>query len=221
LYSSIFEKIEGREMVWQYLKETIKFAEDILKTSKVLCFDWRFRRTSATCGVEDQLADLENARFRALAPAALVHCDYSYTGGLETLQIHLRPDEYDDIITGRCRAKIINVWRPLQTVQNTPLILCDRQSVRSDDILEVDQVSPEKVELSMSLKYHPSQKYYWLSRQSNEEILMFTSWDSVQDNGSASHTPHGAYVNESYVNPIDPRESVEVRLIVMWTVESK
>jgi hypothetical protein len=92
---------------------------------------------------------------------------------------------------------LYSVWRPLQTVQNTPLILCDRQSVRSDDILEVDQVSPEKVELSMSLKYHPSQKYYWLSRQSNEEILMFTSWDSVQDNGSASKMNFEEYINSS------------------------
>jgi hypothetical protein len=79
-----------------------------------------------------------------------------------------------------------SVWRPLQTVENTPLILCDRRSVRSDDILEVDQVSPAKVELSMSLKYNQNQIYYWLSDQCNEEILMFTSWDSVQDNSIAS-----------------------------------
>jgi hypothetical protein len=41
LRGSIFEKSEGREMVWRYLKETIKFAEEILNVQKVLCFDWR------------------------------------------------------------------------------------------------------------------------------------------------------------------------------------
>ncbi len=41
LVSQTFENVEGRELVWQYLKETIAVAEETLKASKVLCFDWR------------------------------------------------------------------------------------------------------------------------------------------------------------------------------------
>ena len=44
----------------------------------------QFRKTGASCNVDDQLNDLENARYRALAPAALMHCGLS-TFELESL----------------------------------------------------------------------------------------------------------------------------------------
>jgi len=174
-------------------------------------------RTDAACDIKEQLDDLENARFRALAPAALMHCDYSYKGGLETLQIHLSDQEFEDVVRGVCRAKIVNVWRPLRTVQQTPLVVVDRRTVRYEDIVEVDQVAPTKVEFSMSLKYQKGQNYYWLSDQSADEVILFTSWDSIQGSVTANHTPHGACMNLSASAGLQPRESVEVRLIVMWS----
>ena len=67
--------------------------------------------------------------------------------------------------------------------------MCDRRTVRSHDIIEVDQVAPTKVELSMSLRFREGQRYYWLSDQSPEEVIMFTSWDSEQDDLIASKKP--------------------------------
>ena len=112
--------------------------------------------------------------------------------------------------------------------------MCDRRTVRSQDIVEVDQVAPTKLELSMSLKHQEGQKYYWLPKQTPEEVTIFTSWDSEQGNVIASqelqnlrhetpflivdtdHTPHGAYMNAPLDEAMEPRESVEVRLIVLW-----
>jgi hypothetical protein len=83
---------------------------------------YQFRRTGATSGVHDQMEDLENARYKALAPASLMHCgmwafilpyhadkilDYSYTGGLETLEIHLTAEELAEVTERRSRAKIV------------------------------------------------------------------------------------------------------------------
>lgn len=74
-------------------------------------------------------------------------------------------------------------------MEHTPLVLCDRRTIRTDDILEVDQVAPTKVELSMSLKFKEDQKYYWLSDQTPEEVVLFTSWDSVQSELFAGESP--------------------------------
>lgn len=41
LRPQIFENASERELVWQYLKETIRLVQETLHASKVLCFDWR------------------------------------------------------------------------------------------------------------------------------------------------------------------------------------
>jgi hypothetical protein len=33
----------------------------------------------------------------------------------------------------------------------------------------------------MSLKFREGQQYYWLSNQTAEEVVFFTSWDSEQN----------------------------------------
>jgi hypothetical protein len=75
-------------------------------------------------------------------------------------------------------------------VQQTPLVVVDRRTVRYEDIIEVDQVAPTKVEFSMSLKYQKGQNYYWLSDQSADEVILFTSWDSIQGSLTASKAIH-------------------------------
>jgi hypothetical protein len=86
----------------------------------------------------------------------------------------------------------------------------------------------------MSLKHRTAQQYYYLSDQSPQEVIFFTSWDSNQDSMRASmdrssllsrallilfmvgHTPHGACMKGPMTIDLPCRESVEVRLIVMW-----
>ncbi|KAK0726819.1 hypothetical protein B0T26DRAFT_764105 [Lasiosphaeria miniovina] len=188
LSAAVFESNGNREEVWRYLKETITLTELVLQAPKAMCFDWGLRRTNADCEIRGQLDNLGDARYRALPPTNLMHCDYSYDGGLETLKIHLSPYEISE---GRCKAKIINVWRPMQTVCCSPLVLCDRRTVhpKANDIVDVDQVAPTKAEQSITLTYRPTQGYHWLSNQQPEEVTIFTSWTSDQDDEIASAVP--------------------------------
>jgi len=86
--------------------------------------------------------------------------------------------------------------------------------------MDVDQVAPTKMEQSMTLKYRPYAQFHWLSNQEPEEVAVFTSWDSVQGGTISSHTPHGAHIEDNSKGPVCLRESVEVRLIVMWAGEA-
>ncbi|KAK0726507.1 hypothetical protein B0T21DRAFT_413836 [Apiosordaria backusii] len=219
LRADMFEDFRNRPEVGAYLEETTHLAMQALNAPRALCIDWRFRRSGSTSGVRDQLDEIGKARHRALAPAGVMHCDYSYRGGLTTLQKHLTPDEFQDVLGGGGGLK--SVWRALSRVENTPLVFCDRRTVRLEDALELDQVSPAQVEQSMVLKYRASQRWFWLSRQDPEEVVLFTSWDSVRGGDILGHTPHGAFVEgEAGEGYGKPRESVEVRLVVMWQHET-
>lgn len=78
--------------------------------------------------------------------------------------------------------KKYSVWRPLlPIVEDSPLALCDASSVRKEDLLECDKVHADHVGEGLYLKFHQKQKWYWLSKQTREEALVFVTWDSTQN----------------------------------------
>lgn len=72
-----------------------------------------------------------------------------------------------------------SIWRPLNdVVMNTPLLLCDRQSVQRKDLIEVDKVLPDKVEKSYFLHYRDYHRWHSLRNQRLDEVAMFITWRS-------------------------------------------
>ncbi|KAI0415003.1 hypothetical protein F5X98DRAFT_232502 [Xylaria grammica] len=112
---------------------------------------------------------------------------------------------------------IINVWRPLSIVGNTPLLLCDRRTVLKDDLIEVDKVLSDKVEKSYFLFHKEYHSWYYISGQRTDEVAIFPTWLSDSQNCFADCCPHGAGASQTD-GWAKPRESVEVRLLV--TLES-
>jgi hypothetical protein len=75
-----------------------------------------------------------------------------------------------------------SIWRPLvPEVQDFPLGLCDRRTVRLDDLVECDKIHTDYIGEGLYLQYQPSQRWYWLSAQRKEEPVMFVTWDSLTD----------------------------------------
>lgn len=58
-----------------------------------------------------------------------------------------------------------------------PLAFCDPRSVRTEDIVEVDKVSPQLIEMGYFLKYRPYHRWYWMPQQKSDEPVLFVSWD--------------------------------------------
>ena len=77
--------------------------------------------------------------------------------------------------------KSTSVWRPLLPVENAPLVLCDRRSVHRSNLVEADKVSPGLIERDYFVKYDADQKWYWLSNQRPDEVIIFKSWDSCNE----------------------------------------
>ena len=61
-------------------------------------------------------------------------------------------------------------------MENAPLVLCDRRSVRKQELIEVDKVLPDKVEKAFFINYNKDQEWYYLSQQAPDEVTLFVSW---------------------------------------------
>jgi hypothetical protein len=72
-----------------------------------------------------------------------------------------------------------SVWRPLRhPVEDCPLAFCNAQTIEDDDLLPVDRVTRDLVFELYYVKHSPRQKWYWLSRQTPDEIAVFVQFDS-------------------------------------------
>ncbi|KAH8688569.1 hypothetical protein BGZ61DRAFT_353031, partial [Ilyonectria robusta] len=127
-----------------------------------------------------------------------------------------------------------SAWRPLGQVENAPLGVCDRRSVHSEDLIEVDKVLPNVVELEAYLYSRPHHKWYYISRQTPGDILMFVQWEGYEipsDTSRPSRTLlsftgvgtdlviagvfHASLSGPQTTVGNKPRESIEVRMIVI------
>ncbi len=58
------------------------------------------------------------------------------------------------------------------------MAICDRRTVKRDDLVAVDKVHEKIWEEGLYLKYRNS--WFWKSRQTRDEVLMFVSWASTE-----------------------------------------
>lgn len=213
LKSQYFEhQTRDEAIVNKYLQECIELVKREMRVNRVVCIDWRLRRNFA----ERRTVYEDDSRYFAIPPASVMHCDFSEEGGRDKLTVHLPPEEVTELTTKRRRVQFFNVWRPLLPVENAPLVLCDRRSVRRSDLLEADKVSPGLIERDYFVKYDADQKWYWLSNQRPDEVTIFKSWDSCNEASTAGCAPHGSATIPVSERASRPRESLEVRLIALF-----
>ena len=114
------------------------------------------------------------------------------------------------------RHVLINLWRPLATVEKSPLAVCDASSVRREDLnlSEVrgglnDHNRPPMRGLNLS--YNPQHRWYYVPRMQPEEVLAFKLCDS--DPERVQWTGHTAFDDPTSPPDAAPRQSIEIRTI--------
>ncbi|ETS78888.1 hypothetical protein PFICI_08741 [Pestalotiopsis fici W106-1] len=153
-------------------------AREILKTidegyDNVYFFDWRLRDASAPRNRSRlDMNDLTTW----LLPSQNVHIDQSAASVLKRVQLHL-PDDAENLLQGRVR--VINIWRPIRgPVEDYPLALCDGTSVSDVDLIACDHVRRNFKGETIYPYYSPNQKWYYLSKQEKDEVLLIKMFDS-------------------------------------------
>jgi hypothetical protein len=155
------------------------------------------------------------------APVDAVHDDYTETSGArraaELLDAHGLAHLKDR------RVAMINVWRPLHgPVLDLPLTLCAAPSVAPRDLVAtpIHHYAEGRLDWPShsgdiySARHNPAHRWYYVSAMQPGEVLVFKGYDSRKD--VARYVPHTAFVHPDCPARFTPRESIEVRAVVVY-----
>jgi hypothetical protein len=142
-------------------------------------------------------------------PVAPVHNDYTTKSGPEHVRDLLEPAEAEERLAHRFAE--INIWRPIRgPVQNTPLALCDAQSIAQKDLVPTDL----KHEVYM-VKFNPAHRWFYFPDMETDEVVLIKGFDSMED-GRARFTAHAAFEHPRASAFARARESIEARALVFY-----
>jgi hypothetical protein len=148
-------------------------------------------------------------------PAGQVHVDYTLKSGPQRVRDVLGDDEAERLAASGARIIQVNVWRPIKgPVERSPLALADASSIAPEDLVAVDQVFPDRVGEIYYLAHAAGQRWYYAPQMTPDEVLLIKGWDSLED-GRAQFTPHSAFNVAQRRENAPPRESIEVRTLVI------
>ena len=148
-------------------------------------------------------------------PAVRVHVDYTVKSGPQRVADILGEDEAKRLAENGARIVQVNVWRPISgPVRRSPLALADASSIGAGELVATDQVFPDRVGEIYQVAHAPTQRWYYAPEIGPGEVILIKGWDSVDD-GRARFTPHGAFSFPRTPADAPPRESIEVRALVV------
>ncbi|KAF5599973.1 7-alpha-cephem-methoxylase [Fusarium pseudoanthophilum] len=139
--------------------------------------------------------------------------DQTYEGTIAKIK-HDFGSQAPSILSQRFR--IINVWKPLKPVRQYPLTLCDYRTCDEKDGHRSDLVYPHVVSENVLFSYSSDQKWYYVSGQSDEEVWLIKTMDSLaRSEDVAMYTPHTSFFDENPAVAEEIRESIELRVYVI------
>ena len=113
------------------------------------------------------------------------------------------------------RVAIITVWRGIgQTVESHPLAFAEARSSDPDDLIPVERRSEERIGEIQHLVHNPAQKWYYLPKLQQDEVILIKCFDS--DDSKAKLTAHTAFEDPGAPDGAAPRQSIESRTFVFY-----
>jgi len=156
------------------------------------------------------------------APVDMAHNDYTETSGPRRVREILEERGRSDL--AEHPTALVNAWRPIHgPVEDVPLAICEAASTSRADFVPTDIQHYGEGDLSrprhtgeiFSVRYNPAHQWFYVSSMAAEEILFFKCWASARD-GRARYTAHTGFVNPKPAPGAPPRESIEVRTLVVY-----
>ncbi len=120
------------------------------------------------------------------------------------------------------RMALVNVWRPIVgPVEDVPLCVCDVRTTRLEDFVETDihhfgeedLDNPRHSGQVFSLRHNPAHRWYFAPHMQPDEVLFLKGYDSKP---GPCFTPHTGFVNPDRAESFTPRESIEIRTLVVY-----
>ncbi|MEH2278107.1 MAG: CmcJ/NvfI family oxidoreductase [Nostoc sp.] len=190
-----------------YYPEAEQLLKEVTGATKVVIFDHTLRNADQSKPAENNIKE----------PALRVHNDFTAKSGYTRAHLELAARGIDDIdALLKQRFAIINVWRAItQPIQESPLAVCDAQSIAITDLVAGDLVYRDRIGETYGVTYNPQHKWFYFPQMHRDEALFIKCFDSAED-GHARFAAHTAF--EDPTSPVNapPRESIELRILVFY-----
>lgn len=188
-----------------YYPEIETLLRSLTGADRVAIFDATRRSDAGPDGAEGRRGAARN-----------LHVDYTEKSGPQRTRDVLGEAEAARLFAGGARVVQVNVWRPIRgPVERSPLTLADAASIRPGDLIATDQVFPDRVGEIYHVAHRKGQRWYYAPRMARDEVLLIKGWDSLND-GRARFTPHSAFELPDTPADAPPRESLEVRTLLVF-----
>jgi hypothetical protein len=193
-----------------YYAEMAELALAVTGASRAYIFDHLVRRRDA------ERTELNFGRQGADGlPTAngRIHNDYTEASGRHRLGLVLPAAAEAAAVR---RYAIVNLWRSIKgVVLDAPLAVCDARTVMARDLVEAELRYPKrKGEIYLAQRSAAHQWHYY-PHMTEDEVLVFKQYDS-QLSGVSRFTPHTAFEHPDTPADAPPRESIEVRCLVVF-----
>jgi hypothetical protein len=184
-----------------YYPEVEQLLKDMTGAAKVLAFEHDVRCLPAS----------KQGQKGVREPVRVVHDDYTEKSAPERVRLYL-PEEAEGLL--KSRFAVINVWRPIAgPVLDTPLAVCDAQSLAEHDLIPTEENVKHEVYL---FRFSQNHRWYYFPHMQRSEALLIKCFDSVSD-GRARFTAHSAFDDLTTPPNTAARESIEVRALAFFT----
>ncbi|KAF2032306.1 glutathione S-transferase [Setomelanomma holmii] len=174
---------------------------------RVLVFDHTIRSER---NARKKLTDEKNTSQRT--PVMLVHCDYTNESGPVRVT-QLLGAEAEDLLSRR--VAFINVWKPLNVVEERPLAMCDVQSCRDEDFFKLFLHYRDRVGENYVMSPSPNHKWWYFPRMNPDQAILLKTFDSATDS-RARFVGHTAFEDPTSKPDAPMRESIEIRTICFY-----
>ena len=204
---SALRDFSGREAIQRiYYPEMQALALAATGARQAVVFDHLLRRRAP--GTLSPFGAREGHRPGA---ATRVHCDFTPASAWRRLALELEALGLRHVE----RFAIVNLWRSTGLpVLDAPLAVCDARSVRPADLVTADIVYPDRTGEIYQVLHHPDHAWHYFDTMRFDEVLMFKQYDSA--GGVARYTPHAAFAHPATPAGTPPRESIEIRCLVIY-----
>src|SRR5215472_4835575 len=146
--SAVENFYDEEEIARVYYPECERVIKEATGAARVVAFDHIVRNAAMS------------AKGNAIKmPAKRVHDDYTAWSAPQRVR-DLMGAEAEELL--KRRFAIINLWRPISgPVMESPLVLCDAQSLSEENLIAGDLKYPDRTGETYSITYNPNQRYYF------------------------------------------------------------
>lgn len=190
-----------------YYPEAEQLLKQVTGATKVVIFDHTLRNAQLMNPAENNIKE----------PAKRVHNDFTAKSGYTRARKELAAQGIDDIDTLlQQRFAIINVWRGIaDTIQESPLALCDAQSIAPRDLVPGDLVYRDRVGETYGVTYNSQHQWFYFPQMRRNEAIFIKCFDSAED-GRARFAAHTGFDDPTSPLNAPPRQSIELRTFVFY-----